>query len=590
MSLTTLLVAFAAALPQNLPQPAAPQAPAPQWRRAVMPKPIASALPIAAEQTRVVVKLAERRPELVAGGRIADPAILRTIGARPAAPFFAGREQELATVRARQREALPAGVEPPVDLALYFEVLAASAADAREVVLALNALESVELAYPRELPAPPPGDILPVTADFTANQGYRAPAPNGFDGATLLAVTGASGAGVKVLDIEWGWELAHEDLGKLRPGSLVGPPISNATYNNHGTAVIGEMAADADIYGVTGLVPDVQVFVATNYPATGYSVAAAILVGLPVLGSGDVMLLEAQTSTPLGLGPTEWLQADFDAIVTATTLGVITVEAAGNGNVDLDSPVLGGLFNLAVRDSGAIIVGATEGVSLTKASFSCHGSRIDANGWGRNVASTGYGDLFNPNDVRQRYTATFSGTSSASPMVTAAVIALRGGALAQLAPAQAAALNGFAIRALLRAHGSPVPAIARRPDTSALLAAAGIAQGMAVRGEPATGQSCFVDLVPGFPAGAGDFWAMVGGLDPVNVLMPAPYLGRVLIDPNTSVPLAFGSFATTPGTLPVNVPADVGLRGLRYLVQGYTLVGATNEIRAVDCATLFVRR
>jgi hypothetical protein len=268
---------------------------------------------------------------------------------------------------------------------------------------------------------------------------------------------------------------------------------------------------------------------------------------------------------------------------------VICVEAAGNGSADLDNAAYGGLFNTAVRDSGAIIVGATNGVQLVRAGFSTFGSRIDANGWGYNVTSSGYGDLFNPNDVRQHYTSQFSGTSSASPMVTSTVIALRGAAKAQLSAAAAAALDGFAIRALLRLHGQPVPQIARRPDTRALLAAAGVTRGVSVRNEPQTGQTCFVEIVPTFTAGPGDFWAMVGGMTASNVPMPAPYAGRVLIDSATSVPLLFGTFATNPGSMPVTVPNSTSFRGLRYLVQGYTWVGASNTLTAQNSVTIYVR-
>jgi hypothetical protein len=586
------VLASSIAVPQ---EPRAPGAlpPAGAARRAVMSEELALAMPVDAAAPRVVVKLAEQRPGLVAGGRIADAGILAVIGARRAGPFFRGLERELAHVRARQLAATAPGAVPPVDLGLYFEVEAADADDARSLVARLNALDAVELAYPRELPAPPPGDILPVTADFTTNQAYRAAPPNGVDAATMLATTGATGAGLRVLDIEWGWRFDHEDLGKLRPPSLVGPPIAQPAYNDHGLAVIGEICADADGYGMTGLTPDVEVFVATDFPAAGYSVAAAILVGLPVLRAGDVMLLEAQTQTPLGLGPTEWVQADFDAIFIATGLGVVTVEAAGNGGVNLDSPVLGGLFNTSVRDSGAIIVGASNGASLSRASFSCYGARIDANGWGANVASTGYGDLATVGgDVRQTYTATFNGTSSASPIVTSAVLAVRGAAKAQLDAAAAAALDAFAIRALLRAHGTALPgaAIGRRPDAGALLSAAGVLRGLSLGGEPRTGQTVSILLDPPFAAGGGDVYTMLGSFTAANAPMPAPFAGRILIDPASAVPLAFGTFATVPGRLDVTIPASPTFLGLRYLVQGFALESAASAITATNSVQLFMRR
>jgi serine protease len=576
-------------LPAQSPQSQQPRA----AHRSVMPKELASALPIDPAQTRVVLKLAEQRPDLIADHRIVAADVLAVIGGRPTGPFFRGLEPQLAELRARQLRAAPAGTVPPVDLGLYFEVEAKDAADTRALVLQLNGLAAVELAYPRELPTPPPGDILPVTPDYTANQGYRAAPPNGLDGATMLATPGATGAGIRVLDIEWGWSFVHEDLSRVRASSLVGPPINNHSYDDHGTAVMGEICGDADTAGITGFTPDVSVFVATDYPSTGYSVAAAIAVGLPVLRAGDVMLLEAQTNTPLGLGPTEWVQADFDAILIATNLGVITVEAAGNGAVNLDSPSLGGLFDINVRDSGAIVVGASDGIALVRAGFSTYGNRIDANGWGYNVASTGYGDLATiGGDSRQSYTASFSGTSSASPMVTSAVLALRGAAEAQLDAAAAAALDAFAIRALLRTHGTQVPggSIGRRPDSAALLAAAGVLTGLRVVGEPATGQTCSIQITPGFQAGPNDFFALSGGFAAVNLPMPAPYSGRVLVDPASSVPLMFATFATSPGQLSVTVPNDPSFRGLRYLVQGFTLVGATGAITATNSVQLFVRR
>lgn len=582
---------FASASSLLLSMPIAAQVAARTPHRAVMPKAMADAARLDPAQTAVVVKLAEGRPGLVRNGAIADRDVQGCIGGASVRPFFAVCPEALATIRARQVAAAPPGEVPPVDLGLYFEVSTPTADAAHDLVVRLNALAAVEIAYARELPAPPPGDIPPVTPDFTAQQSWRSPPPTGIGADTMLYTMGASGTGLRLLDIEWGWNFAHEDLSQLRPGSLVGPPISQPTYNNHGDAVIGELTADADPYGVTGCAPDTRVLVATDYPSGGYSVANAIAVGLPSLQSGDVMVLEAQTSTPLGLGPTEWVQADFDAILIATGLGVITVEAAGNGGVDLDSPSLGGLFNIGVRDSGAILVGASNGSALSRASFSCFGSRIDANGWGANVVSTGYGDLFNPGDVRQTFTATFSGTSSATPMVAGTVIALRGAASAQLDPAAAAALDAFAIRSLLRGVGTPVPTISRRPDVPALLAASGITTGLSMRDEPRTGQTCHIDLQPAFTPAPGDLFAFAGSLLADNRPMPAPFPGRLLLDAATSSPLGLGGLpASGPATLPVTVPAHLSFVGVRYHVQAFTLQAATGVLAATNGVQLLVRR
>ena len=59
--------------------------------------------------------------------------------------------------------------------------------------------------------------------------------------------------------------------------------------------------------------------------------------------------------------PVEYLAAVYDAIKLATQSGIIVVEAAGNGGVDLDAPAYGAPFPDGKADSGAIIVGAGSG-------------------------------------------------------------------------------------------------------------------------------------------------------------------------------------------------------------------------------------
>jgi subtilisin family serine protease len=80
------------------------------------------------------------------------------------------------------------------------------------------------------------------------------------------------------------------------------------------------------------------------------------------------------------------------------------------------------------------------------------GSRVDVHGWGESVTSLGYGDLFgSAYGENQYYTATFSGTSSASPIVTASVADLQGVALAR----GRGALDPRYLRGLLASTGTP---------------------------------------------------------------------------------------------------------------------------------------
>ena len=122
-------------------------------------------------------------------------------------------------------------------------------------------------------------------------------------------------------------------------------------------------------------------------------------------------------------------QADFDAIKMLSDLGIIVVETGGNGNEDLDSAPMMGRFDRAVRDSGAIVVGAGDSATRTALNFSSHGTRVDLQGWGNNITTTGgNGNLQGGTaaaNVLRRYTRTFGGTSGAGPIVTNAVVAVQ---------------------------------------------------------------------------------------------------------------------------------------------------------------------
>jgi predicted outer membrane repeat protein len=110
------------------------------------------------------------------------------------------------------------------------------------------------------------------------------------------------------------------------------------------------------------------------------------------------------------------------------------------------------------RDSGAILIGAgepsTSSYDRQRESFSSYGSRVDVQGWGSGVVTTGYGDLYGYDewlDDQYLYTATFGGTSSASPMVAAAAAIVQAIAIQE----NGAPLSPWQVRDLLVATGSP---------------------------------------------------------------------------------------------------------------------------------------
>lgn len=130
--------------------------------------------------------------------------------------------------------------------------------------------------------------------------------------------------------------------------------------------------------------------------------------------------------------PMEYWTANFEAIQYATSKGITVVEAAGNGSVNLDHATYNNKFNRSYRDSGAILVAASNSTSRTPACFTDYGSRIDLHGWGWDVMTTGYGHFYSAEGKNRYYTNTFSGTSSATPIVAGAAASLQGIAKATL--------------------------------------------------------------------------------------------------------------------------------------------------------------
>lgn len=345
---------------------------------------------------------------------------------------------------ARMGEAAP-------DLGSWYRVALPEGADVERFLAELRARPEVEHAYRAPAPAPPPGFVaLFTTPDFSGQQGYVGAPPLGTDAAWARTLPGGDGAGVMVVDLEYDWHLGHEDLG-LPASVQIGTGTRYTGFgNHHGTAVLGEIAGRVNGLGVTGAAPGATIRVIPPIYGGGYVPANAVAEAAAVMSPGDVLLVEQQAAGPTGVYvPLEVLQSVFDATRAATLAGRIVVAAAGNGGQNLDAPEMGGRFDRNIRDSGAIIVGA--GSSLhARLSFSCYGSRVDVQGWGQGVTTTGYGTLFGtgPDDY---YTAGFNGTSSASPIVASAVAAVQGRRKALGLPV----LSSVAMRDLLRTTGTP---------------------------------------------------------------------------------------------------------------------------------------
>jgi serine protease len=360
----------------------------------------------------------------------------------------------------------------PEDFGAWFQVVCPAEADPDELAVALRTLRDVETAYVMR-PGPPP--VNPADDPRSGNQGYLDAAPNGIDARYAWGFPGGDGSGIGFVDMEQGWNLNHEDLAAaaitLLPGGL------SLFYFEHGTSVLGEVLMVDNAVGGVGIAPAASGRVVSQHRTSGsYNTADAILDAAANMAFGDVLLLEAQETDPVGLAyfwPVEIVDANYQAIRLATALGIVVVEAACNGGYALDPYVnLAGkqIFDRTspdFRDSGAIMSGGGTAATPHVAMYN-HGNRVDCYGWGNSIDTTTTNAAGTANDL---YTTGFNGTSGASPIVAGAALIVQGLAQASLgyrfAPRE--------LRELLKIGGTPSAApatdgIGVMPNLKAIIA------------------------------------------------------------------------------------------------------------------------
>jgi hypothetical protein len=352
------------------------------------------------------------------------------------------------------------------NLNLYYR-LSVPAADAEALVAELDRLAVVEHTDIEGPPAPPP------SADYTAFQGYQRSAPDGTDADFAHAQPGGGGDRVRVVDLEYAWNRQHEDLTKAAPAAALiasGTPCNPFDSDHHGTATLGVLVGDRNAFGITGGVPDAALGIANaaQVTTTGcrQEVANGVYAASTAMSPGDVLVIEQQTRAFSFDGsdyvPVEWDPKTYDAISLATANGILVVEAAGNGEQNLDDPSFGATFPDNLPDSGAIIVGAGESARCSSrprsridglpGSGSTYGQRVDVQGWGNCVTTAGYGGL-SPDGAAhsELYTEGFNGTSSATAVVGAVAASLS----SAIEAARGTPASPAEVRALLKATGTP---------------------------------------------------------------------------------------------------------------------------------------
>ena len=358
-----------------------------------------------------------------------DEVLARFPGTRVARLFEGTSEERHDQTRG---EAIVRDDAPQADLNLFFRLETDATTD---TVALMDALEGLDIVETAELA--PIAVSLPVTANYAAYQGYRNPATaGGIEADFAQTYAGGKGENVRITDVEYSWNRSHEDLSKARAS---GAAIANGTpcdpfvgsmgahSADHGTAVLGEMVGDVNGFGVSGLTPaaTVRTVNAASLSGTtcGWNLANAINIAANNSAPGDVVLVEQQLGGPnwtggdYGFVPVEWDLGIWTAIRQASSRGVIVIEAAGNGSQNLDDPIYNDATgkNWFSYDSGAILVGAGNApgcvwgsdptIARGRLSFSNYGSRLNAQGWGDCVYTSGYGDLQGGTNANLWYTS-----------------------------------------------------------------------------------------------------------------------------------------------------------------------------------------
>ena len=396
------------------------------------------------ERGVIQVKLVDGLSVRVENGRLSHPSSDKTennaLIALPAgewAPVFA--DIPVATLNNWQQAAETETNEDIPDLSLFFRVTLPEGVEAAEAIPQFWASPLVEAAYPVDKPVRPP---LPPDYE-TSNPGnfntqsnvniYQryldSAADGGMDVRYAWEGTGGRADGIDICDVEYGFN-SHADLPTI---ILLADPSKQYTNNfyEHGTAVLGMLGAKDNGWGITGMVTEARLLFSPVTPLNGnFNVANAITRCINNLNAGDVILIEQQTSGQGGnFVPSEWDPAVYAAIKVAIGKKIVVVEAAGNGAEDLDHVFYqtakpGHTPFTAAKDSGAIIVGSAKSIWTSNPrawndGSSTYGDTVDLQGWGMHILAPGYGSYYNDEGSSLSYTL-FSGTSGASPMVTAA--------------------------------------------------------------------------------------------------------------------------------------------------------------------------
>lgn len=338
----------------------------------------------------------------------------------------------------------------PYDFHRWFRVRTPKPSGTQGALARVRAHPLVETAYVLRV-GPDPGVVAGDDPEYP-KQGHLAAAPDGIDAETAWLFAGGDGAGQHLADVERGWTLDHEDL---LPHGVAGVSygVLRDAHRGHGTAVLGIAAAADNAVGCVGIAPHVAGIsvwsIASNDLQAGSddaNIDETILAAAGSLAFGDVLLLEVQIELDDGGRgpkhvPAEVAELTRAAIHIATALGIVVVEAGGNGRsyfdlstqqtvhepFDLDTHSVGGRAVLDpssphFEPSRALVVSAaTSAAPHAVLPNAPRGRRVDLYAWGEKVRAP------NSNSPQDRSSYfDFAETSAASAIVAGAALSAQG--------------------------------------------------------------------------------------------------------------------------------------------------------------------
>ena len=388
-----------------------------------------------------------------------------------AEPSFQTSTEQAGLTQARSRAR---GVDVP-NLESFVTLHFPPEADTQQIADELRKLDEVEraVAVPKAIPplSPLNEPLLGVSDQLVLN-----PATNLenqwyiFRCGTDRAWAMATGEGVVVADIDWGFLITHQDFASRVDSSRAynsfdgGNNVSTGNYIYHGTAVLGLVGAGDNDLGIVGFAPraslwPVQADIGPGPRLVGNTWANAInwVRTSDSGGRRKVIILEVQTAA---FGNYEQVLSVNAAIRTAISEGIVVCVPAGNGNRDAGIDDSGN----PIPETGSILVGAT-------LYHSTENRRLGRSNWSPRIVVSAPGD--ESHDVTCSYLSEtgyrnpFGGTSGAAPKV-AGTVAL----MLEVNPE----LTHEQIRTILNTTGSPIVTDPAKPVGTFLNAEAAVGQ------------------------------------------------------------------------------------------------------------------